>query len=60
MVQDFLQALAIIADECSMELIDAAVQLGADPARLQGIVLCFLLITQLSIVHLETRFALRP
>lgn len=40
MVQEFLQALAIIADECSMELIDAAVQLGADPARLQGIALC--------------------
>lgn len=35
-MQEFLQALAIIADECSMELIDAAVQLGADPAYLQG------------------------
>ena len=35
-MQEFLQALAIIADECGMELIDAAVQLGADPAYLQG------------------------
>ena len=35
-VQEFLQALYIIADECGMELVDAAVQLGADPAHLQG------------------------
>ncbi|KAL3146078.1 hypothetical protein ABBQ38_015427 [Trebouxia sp. C0009 RCD-2024] len=36
---EFLQALAIIADECGMELVDAAVQLGADPAHLQGMYL---------------------
>ena len=36
-VQEFLQALYIIADECGMELVDAAVQLGADPAHLQGV-----------------------
>ena len=35
-VQEFLQALAIIADECGLELIDAAVQLGADPTYLHG------------------------
>ena len=35
-VQEFLQSLAIIADECGMQLIDAAVQLGADPTQLQG------------------------
>ena len=39
-MQEFLQALSIIADECSMELIDAAVQLGADAARLQGTSRC--------------------
>jgi len=36
-VQEFLQALYGIADECGMELVDAAVQLGADPAHLQGV-----------------------
>ncbi|DBB03425.1 TPA: hypothetical protein ACH3X3_010785 [Trebouxia sp. C0006] len=35
--REFLQALYIIADECGMELVDAAVQLGADPAHLQGV-----------------------
>ena len=35
-LQEFLQALCIIADECGLELVDAAVQLGADPAHLQG------------------------
>ena len=35
-LQEFLQALAIIADECDLQLIDAAVQLGADPTQLQG------------------------
>ncbi|KAL3155709.1 hypothetical protein ABBQ32_012731 [Trebouxia sp. C0010 RCD-2024] len=37
--REFLQALAIIADECGMELVDAAVQLGADPAHLEGMYL---------------------
>ena len=36
-MQEFLQALYGIADECGMELVDAAVQLGADPAHLQGV-----------------------
>ncbi|KAA6417994.1 MAG: hypothetical protein FRX49_12076 [Trebouxia sp. A1-2] len=35
--REFLQALYIIADECGMELVDAAVQLGANPAHLQGV-----------------------
>ena len=40
-VQEFLQALSIIGDECGMELVHAAEQLGADPAHLQGrITLC--------------------
>ena len=41
--QEFLQALYIIADECGMELVDAAVQLGADPAHLQGVAVSLLL-----------------
>lgn len=36
MLQEFLQALAIISEECGIQLIDAAVQLGADPATLHG------------------------
>jgi hypothetical protein len=51
-VQEFLQALYIIADECGMELVDAAVQLGADPAHLQGVpaspLLCYFLTPQQS------------
>lgn len=42
--QEFLQALYIIADECGMELVDAAVQLGANPAHLQGVSVCVLLL----------------
>ena len=49
MLQEFLQALAIISEECGIQLIDAAVQLGADPATLHGMLQscpCLLLTAQ--------------